>query len=434
MKQKVMKACLGILWGMFTLTTFLLQSCDNGKEVTPAQGSGGSPFNPQLPISVKEISPTNGAAGQKVLIYGENFGNDPSLIEVTIGGQKAPVVNVQSTVIYCIVPTKAYSGEIQVTIKQGEEIYSAEVAEIKFEYQRQVVVSSLCDFYKDDNGKYHMIVGLAQGNVNSTAVMMFDRIEGGTKPCGFTWGNGRVIAQNQGCQAAAIHPTTGDLYFSNYQNSLLYRVKKYVIEEFATGKRTTPVRPGTADDAAQTILKVQDKEWEFNIMIHPTGKYAYFMVINRNYILRSDFNGETFTAPYVIAGVNSNKDTYVYQDGVGNQARFGNPYSGVFVKNPEYAGNSDEYDFYLTDRHNHAIRILSPLGQVTTYAGRGSASLNSNPWGYANGRLREDARFNRPKGIAWDERDNTIYVGDANNYRIRKIGLEEDVPEEDINE
>ena len=102
MKQKVMKACLGILWGMFTLTTFLLQSCDNGKEVTPAQGSGGSPFNPQLPISVKEISPTNGAAGQKVLIYGENFGNDPSLIEVTIGGQKAPVVNVQSTVIlYC---------------------------------------------------------------------------------------------------------------------------------------------------------------------------------------------------------------------------------------------------------------------------------------------------------------------------------------------
>ena len=53
MKQKVMKACLGILWGMFTLTTFLLQSCDNGKEVTPAQGSGGSPFNPQLPICFK---------------------------------------------------------------------------------------------------------------------------------------------------------------------------------------------------------------------------------------------------------------------------------------------------------------------------------------------------------------------------------------------
>ncbi|MCS2969024.1 hypothetical protein NXW94_30650 [Bacteroides ovatus] len=70
------------------------------------------------------------------------------------------------------------------------------------------------DFYKDDNGKYHMIVGLAQGNVNSTAGYDVRSIEGGTKPVWVpTWGNGRVIVQNQGCQAAAIHPTTGDLYF-----------------------------------------------------------------------------------------------------------------------------------------------------------------------------------------------------------------------------
>lgn len=142
-----------------------------------AQGSGGSPFNPQLPISVKEISPTNGAAGQKVLIYGENFGNDPSLIEVTIGGQKAPVVNVQSTVIYCIVPTKAYSGEIQVTIKQGEEIYSAEVAEIKFEYQRQVVVSSLCGATSE------------QGS-NSAKDGPFNDCGSITNPCFMTWDPG----------------------------------------------------------------------------------------------------------------------------------------------------------------------------------------------------------------------------------------------------
>ncbi|MCS2968999.1 hypothetical protein NXW94_30510 [Bacteroides ovatus] len=38
-------------------------------------------------------------------------------------------------ILYCT-NEGAYSGEIQVTIKQGEEIYSAEVAEVKFEYQR----------------------------------------------------------------------------------------------------------------------------------------------------------------------------------------------------------------------------------------------------------------------------------------------------------
>ncbi len=70
-----------------------------------------------------------------------------------------------------------------------------------------------------------------------------------------------------------------------------------MLEEFATGKRTTLSDLGTADDAAQTILKVQDKEWEFNIMIHPTGKYAYFMVINRNYILSQLRSmGKPFTA------------------------------------------------------------------------------------------------------------------------------------------
>ncbi len=77
-----------------------------------------------------------------------------------------------------------------------------------------------------------------------------------------------------------------------------------------------------------------------------------------------------------------------------------------------------------------AIRILSPLGQVTTYAGRGSASLNSNPWGGMQMAAYEKMHvLIGPKGIAWDERDNTIYVGDANNYRIRKIGLEEDINE-----
>lgn len=73
-------------------------------------------------------------------------------------------------------------------------------------------------------------------------------------------------------------------------------------------------------------------------MIHPTGNMLILWSSTCNYILRSDFNGETFTAPMLLP-VNSAKDTYVYQDGVSNQARFGNPYSGVFVKNPKYAGN-----------------------------------------------------------------------------------------------
>lgn len=47
---------------------------------------------------------------------------------------------------------------------------------------------------------------------------------------------------------------------------------------------------------------------------------------------------------------------------------------GVFVKNPEYAGEEDEYDFYFCDERNHCIRILTPTGRVVTFAGRGNDS------------------------------------------------------------
>lgn len=92
------------------------------------------------------------------------------------------------------------------------------------------------------------------------------------------------------------------------------------------------------------MFTVQDKEWEFNIIIHPTGNYAYLMVINKHYILRSDYNGESFTTPYVVAG-SANQNGYV--DAVGNLAKFDSAYQGVFVKNDNYKGEIDEYDFIL---------------------------------------------------------------------------------------
>lgn len=140
-------------------------------------------------------------------------------------------------------------------------------------------------------------------------------------------------------------------------------------------------------------------------------------------MVRSDYNGETFTTPYVIVSQPQAQDAYV--DGVGTRARVYRPQQGVFVKNPEYEGDNDEYDYYFCDKHNHAVRVLNPTGRVSTYAGRGSASLNSNPWGYVNGDLRREARFDRPKGLAYDEVNNVFYVGDSMNRRIRRIGLEE---------
>jgi hypothetical protein len=108
-------------------------------------------------------------------------------------------------------------------------------------------------------------------------------------------------------------------------------------------------------------------------------------------------------------------------DGMGSGAMLAGPEQGIFVKNSEYEGLEEEYDFYFCDKDNHCIRILTPEGRVTTYAGRGGGLTS----GYVDGELRTQALFDKPASIAYDEKRNCFYVGDVNNHRIRKIAPEE---------
>lgn len=107
-----------------------------------------------------------------------------------------------------------------------------------------------------------------------------------------------------------------------------------------------------------------DPSYEFQITIHPTGDYAYLTVINRHYILRTDYdwNKKEFTTPYIVAGSNGQTG---WEDAVGGNARVDRPYQGVFVKNPKYVeeGRSDEYDYYfaITRTSVCAISLLTVL-------------------------------------------------------------------------
>lgn len=98
-----------------------------------------------------------------------------------------------------------------------------------------------------------------------------------------------------------------------------------------------------------------------------------------------------------------------YWNANGANARFGAP-EGVAV---DVSGN-----VYVTD-HNHTIRKITPLGDVTTLAGSpqepGSADGNGT-----------NARFNYPNAIAVDA-SGSLYVTDRQNHTIRKITSDGDV-------
>ena len=69
---------------------------------------------------------------------------------------------------------------------------------------------------------------------------------------------------------------------------------------------------------------------------------------------------------------------------------------------------------YVADQNNNRIRKVNPAGMITTIAGTGTAGF------YGDHTSALNAQLSHPLGLAVDRTGN-IFVGDADNYRIRRI-------------
>lgn len=469
-KEKYWNSLYGCLCAaMLVLFAFSLAGCKDDENEDAA-------FDPSKPIVITDFMPKEGGFGTNLILYGDNFGDDLSKVKVTIGGKQANIVAVKNNVLYCMIPQAAYDGDIEVSACDGDgEEIAYGVADKKFSYQKQWLVTTLVGQRFEDwndatetegpfdacgyiNGMawfafdpksnfdemYVSCVDLGpirkinfanetveflshisvsedrptiinwtpdenkdmiltrdlknDGNINVT----FSRASGFTSRTDLISSLGKLKSGN----AAMVHPD-GQLYYTAYYTQDIYRY------DFET---------------KETIMSSKHVKTRENLrfVLHPSGQYAYMMRLyyasdNSGYIARLDYNKETktFSNPYIVAGTDGAAG---YADGVGGSVRMKGPGQGVFVKNPEYTGEEDEYDFYFTDDYNHCVRVLTPTGRVYTFAGRGNGSTVG---GYADGALRTEARFNRPWAIAYDEKRNCFYVGDRNNRVIRKIALEE---------
>lgn len=98
-------------------------------------------------------------------------------------------------------------------------------------------------------------------------------------------------------------------------------------------------------------------------------------------------------------------------DGSEGYANSTNPLEARFFRPAGLAIYND--NLFVADNGNHCVRRISlTTGEVTTYAGFPQA------W-YADG-PGDQAQFNGPIGLAVDGQ-GTLYVGDTNNSRIRRI-------------
>lgn len=444
-------------WQILLMLIVFCVSCKDDKDMD------AQPFDPSKPVTISGFTPKEGGSSQRMVVYGDNFGSDPSKIKVTIGGVEAVVIGVKGQSLYCVVPSKAYDGDIHVSVlDNNRDPIASAVAEERFNYKKKMLVTSFLGETYENNTKFdvydgpfgdcggfekmewlvfdpmnhnHLYVAGYEKSIRlidfeKEYVSTFDKSSlPGSKqvPClNFTLDGELIVTLDQasdvqpgnylysrssnfkqskalwnarGCRAAAIHPVNGECYYAYYNTGIVWR-----------GDLNTM--------ATEQAFKLPNSSIRVFIVIHPSGDYAYIVVNNRHYIMRSDYNWEkqTFTEPYLVVG----KDNVSgYEDGVGSNARIKEPQQGVFVKNPAYEGLEDEYDFYFCDKVNHVIRILTPQGRVSTFAGTAGKS------GYKDGDLRLEAMFNAPAGITYDNERNCFYVGDSNNRRIRKIAYEE---------
>ena len=130
-----------------------LTGCESTTTVEDYVGTPSSaPYDPSAPVTVKSFTPTSGSVGQQVCIQGSNFGNDSSIVNVTIGGKSATVVSVKSNAIYCYLPGAAYDhiegshlfATVQVSVGGKGQKEQTGKAQDMFEYERKMVVGRLC--------------------------------------------------------------------------------------------------------------------------------------------------------------------------------------------------------------------------------------------------------------------------------------------------
>lgn len=127
------------------------------------------------------------------------------------------------------------------------------------------------------------------------------------------------------------------------------------------------------------------------------SKGNIFVADTGNNVIRKIINGKVYT----FAG-NVEKG---YEDGIGSQAKFNMP-SGLAVDKND--------NIYVADTLNNVIRMITPDGKVSTFAGKANSK-----GGFQEGVLSE-ALFNEPSAVALDNNDE-VYVLDTGNQLVRKV-------------
>ena len=184
---------------------------------------------------------------------------------------------------------------------------------------------------------------------------------------------------------------SGNVYVADTANNTIRKVTSAGVVTTVAGLAVA--RGGAIDGSGQAA------RFHFPSSVAVDGNNNVYVADSSNNTIRKVTPAGVVTTLAGLAGVPGGVD------GTGSKARFNDPQS-VAV---DSSGN-----VYVADTTNCAIRKITPVGVVTTLAGKlGVPGTNDAASGAA-------ARFNEPYGVAVDSNGN-VYVADTLNQAIRMI-------------
>jgi hypothetical protein len=442
---------------IFFFFSVLFQACsDKAEDINPYN----HPHNPSSPVVVTGIGPTKGGLGTKVVVSGENFGNDTSKVDLYFNSRKALVLKVQDNAIYAMVPKQpGQNSTIRVVVDGKEGI----LKDFQFRYYIEAVVTTVAGtwnkstnppidgpaldatFYRpakiavDDVGNVLVADDQSGARIRliSTKENKMTTVLNMVVPwsCTFNeqFSHFYVMERNSGQRPMLFYSLSKS---SNYMESDIFYDQKDAGGNYIFGAYTACAL--AADDkyvymmtqSGERFVRVhqQNKTVELIGQNIPTGTYSH-MVYNpkdRKMYLSLEASGRImrFDPYYTPAGRTTPWITWddmewvigtglvsgTSKEGNGREAQLGT-LCGL--------GADHEGNVYICDQKFHCVWKVDPLLNCTVFAGPPAGSPVS---GYRDGKP-EEALFYRPYDITATY-DGLIYVADTYNYVVRCISIQ----------
>jgi|GEM_PF-1160082 len=427
-----------------------------------------TPFNPRKAIVLDSYYPHDGNAGTQMIIRGNNFGYDASIVKVYIDNdedRQARVISAKGNRIYAIIPARAGSGIVTVEIGEGDNCQKVQFSDEPFSYELKETMTTLCGnagvegytdgSYADAFFSYPSKLALDEENnllfvleQDAKRLRMID-LESETVSTAYQ-GNASVhfirtvdFAQTKDTVILGVEGGAyglSGLYLlksDGYSRAKTFSTIGLSGEDKDKGSNVVIVNPLDGEVFLQcfwtgTVIRYHrdTHEWEelqkpfadnvdFTYCWSSDAQYL-FAIANNDFLnwtqtsvvvkMKYDLATKTLGEPQYWAGYPGANG---YGDGIGTEARFKGPWQMCNV-----AGIPGEY--YIADTWNHCIRkIVDQGGQpiVTTIAGVPQVE------GLGEGDPL-DSNLRYPTGVAATADGTVIYVADKDNHRIVKISIE----------